>query len=89
MNDNGIHFVTCEMCGKRLIERKANGMWHFAFGRCRDENGILTGQVPVDIYIYGSLKIKCLRRRCGHWNVLNYFPFAGTPELGVTAQSDS
>jgi len=24
--------------------------------------------------IHGSLRMKCIRRTCGHWNVMNYFP---------------
>lgn len=75
MNGENGNFVICEKCGKRLIERKDNGIWHFAFGKFRDKEGNLTGRTPVDIYIYGSLKIRCLRRTCGHWNILNHFPF--------------
>ena len=75
MNDVKVNFIACTKCGKKLIERKENGMWHFAFGKFRDNNGNLTGRTPVDIYIYGSLKMRCLRRQCGHWNVFDYFPF--------------
>ena len=67
------NFVICEKCGKRLIERTPNGLWHFCFGR--DPNG-MSGP-PVDIWVHGSLKMKCLRRSCQHINTLNYFPFNG------------
>ncbi len=65
----------CEKCKKKLIERKENGLWHFAFGKYRDDDGNLLGIPPVEMYIYGSVKIKCLRRGCNHWNILNFFPF--------------
>jgi hypothetical protein len=71
-------FVVCERCGKKLIERKRNGMWHFIFGKPAD-NG--SNFIPVDMYIQGNIKMKCLRRSCGHWQVLNFFP--------TTFQSDN
>ena len=75
MNSNETHWVRCTKCGKKIIKRKENGLFHFVFGSTRDDNGNLTGQAPVDMYVYGSVKLKCLRRECGAWNVLNYFPF--------------
>jgi len=63
------HFVKCERCGKKLIERYENGIWKFVFGR-RGENS----EPVVNMEIYGSLKMKCLRRGCGHANILNFFP---------------
>lgn len=69
-NDNHPTFVLCEKCKKRLIERKQNGLWYFCFGKA--ESG--GEKIPVEMYIHGSIKLKCLRRNCGHWNVLNYFP---------------
>lgn len=68
-------FFLCEKCGKKLIERKENGVWHFVFGKMKDEDGTPIGKAPVEMYVYGSVKIKCLRRECEHWNVLNHFPF--------------
>jgi len=65
------NFVLCEKCGKKLIERLPNGLYHFLFGRSVGTPG---GPV-VDITIHGNLKIKCLRRSCQHVNILNYFPF--------------
>lgn len=60
-------FVNCEKCGKRLIERKHN-IWYFCFGR-----SVLKPNPPVEIYIIGTAKIKCLRGSCNHWNILNCF----------------
>jgi len=65
-------FIQCERCGKKLVKRLSNGLWHFKFGR--DING--HENPPVDILIYGSLQMKCLNRDCGHINTLNYYPFA-------------
>jgi ribosomal protein L37AE/L43A len=64
-------FITCSKCGKKLIERKKNGVWHFVFGK---SSGKGDSYVPVDMYIQGNIKIKCLRRGCGHWQTLSYFP---------------
>lgn len=64
-------FILCEKCGKKLIERQSNGMYHFVFGRNPND----PGNPPVDLTIHGNLKIKCLRRTCGHENILSYFPF--------------
>ena len=64
-------FICCEKCGKKLLERKPNGVWHFKFGRIEGKD-----ETIVDILIYGSLQFKCTRRSCGHVNTLNYFPCA-------------
>jgi len=69
-------FYLCEKCNKKLIERGDNGMWHFVFGKTKDEEGKLTGIPPVDMHIWGSIKMRCIRRGCGHWNVLNFLPFS-------------
>lgn len=61
-------FVSCEKCGKRLIERKSDGMWVFAFGKTSKPN-----QSAVEMFIYGCIKLKCIRKSCGHWNLLNHF----------------
>ncbi len=73
MEDNQ-SFIYCEKCGKKLIARETNGLFHFIFGKRKKEDGSLSEFSPVEIFIHGSLKIKCLARGCGHWNILNYFP---------------
>ena len=75
LSENKAKFFVCEKCGKKLIERKENGMWHFVFGKYRDKEGNVSGTAPVEMYIYGSVKIKCLKRGCDHFNILNFFPF--------------
>lgn len=62
-------FQFCEKCGKKLIERFSNGIWYFRFGKNSGSD-----HPPVEIWMHGSIKIRCLRRNCGHVNVLNYFP---------------
>lgn len=62
--------VCCEKCGKRLIERTKGGLWHFKFGRSKGDDFV------VDMKIYGSLKLTCLRKSCRHENVLNFLPDA-------------
>lgn len=61
-------FVKCEICGKKLLQRLPNGLWQFRFGS--DYNG---GPL-IDMQVVGSIKMKCIRRECGHINTLNYFP---------------
>lgn len=70
------NFVTCERCGKRLIERLPNGLWRFCFGR----NSSDPGRALVEILIHGNLQIKCWRHTCRHINTLNYFPFSQSKE---------
>ena len=69
-------FVTCKMCGKKLIQRMPNGLWHFMFGKSRETEESF---IPVNMYIHGSLKMRCISRECRkkhseHWNDLEYFP---------------
>jgi len=66
-------FIYCEKCGKKLLERKPKGVWHFRFGKIPGRN-----ETIVDILFYGSLMFKCTRRSCGYVNTLNFFP--GIPE---------
>lgn len=63
-------FIACSKCGKRLIERKANGIFYFLFGKPAKGSDF----VPVEILIQGNIRIKCIRRSCGHWQELSYFP---------------
>lgn len=65
-------FYRCEKCGKKLIQRLPNGIWVFRFGRQEDDNG--KSFTPVEMYIYGSIQMKCIKRTCGHLNNLHYFP---------------
>lgn len=61
-------FVVCVKCGKRLISKRQDGLWYFCFGKSMD------GNTPVEMYIFGSIRIKCIRKSCGHWNDLSHFP---------------
>ena len=61
-------FVRCEKCGKNLLERLPSGLFVFKFGK---KEG---GKPIVDMKIHVSIKMKCIRRSCGHENVLHYFP---------------
>ena len=75
MNNRRKSFRVCEKCGKKLIERLPNGMWCFQFGRKPNKDGeVVDEYCPVELYIHGSLKIKCLSRSCNHMNVFHYFP---------------
>jgi hypothetical protein len=69
-------FRVCEKCGKKLIQRLPNGMWSFQFGRRKDlnEDGVCDPYFPVEMYISGSVKIRCFSKICNHWNEFHYFP---------------
>jgi hypothetical protein len=73
MEDNRI-FLSCEKCGKKLVERMPNGLFRFIFGKKKSKDGVLLPYSPVYILIHGSIKIRCLSRSCGHFNIFNYFP---------------
>lgn len=70
-------FLYCSACGKRVLERMPNGLFRFVFGRNQND----PGKPPVEMFIHGSLKMRCLRRSCrtrseDHWNIFNFFPHA-------------
>lgn len=73
-------FFRCGKCGKKILKRLPNGLWEFAFGKFSTMLEKESNMGPiVQINIYGSLKMKCLRRRCrvkypDFWNILNFFP---------------
>ena len=60
-------FIKCEKCGKNLIQRLPNGLFHFKFGKNED------GKTPVDIKIHGNIQMRCLRGSCGHTQTINFF----------------
>lgn len=61
--------ICCQSCGRPIIRRLPNGVWHFVFGRQVDGD-----RSAVDMYIHGNIKIRCWRKDCGFLNTLNYFP---------------
>ena len=64
-----MYIARCEKCGKKLLIREDNGLWHFAFGRYGSQN------IPVvDMEIHGSIKMICLRKSCRHTNTFDFFP---------------
>ena len=67
--ENKTGWFCCEKCGKKLLRRKANGVFVFKFGRHKKEGGDV-----VHIEIFGSIKIKCFRENCQHVNTIDFFP---------------
>jgi hypothetical protein len=61
--------IRCEKCGKPIIRRYPNGVWHFMFGKRSGSK-----EPPVNMFIHGSLKLKCWHTGCGHENVLMHVP---------------
>lgn len=73
----------CAACGKTIILRDPNGVWYFSFGKMKNEEGKFVSESPIEIYVYGSVKIKCWRKECFHWNTFNFYPFK---EFGVETE---
>lgn len=67
--ENASVFLYCAKCNKKLIERRGDGLFVFKFGKNNESN-----RIPVEIYIYGSVKMLCIRGTCRHVNIFNYFP---------------
>ena len=83
-------WIRCAYCNRKLIKRKSNGLFHFKFGKPfkTNKDGIKElreSPTPVDIYIHGSIRIKCFHRHCGKFNTLNYFP--GTQQISLSSES--
>lgn len=77
MNNSNKNFYCCSLCGKKLIERKSNGIWRFVFGRERSDDS--TSNPVVSMEILGHVKMQCMRRSCrrknpDHWNTFNFLP---------------
>ncbi|MFW6121411.1 MAG: hypothetical protein ACOC80_11010 [Petrotogales bacterium] len=68
------NFIYCEKCGKKLLQRKPNGIFVFKFGKSRKGNPV------VNLEIHGSVRITCFRETCQHVNIINYFPEMFTPK---------
>ncbi len=80
-------FLTCEKCGKRLLERLPNGFFRFIFGRKREKDGTMREYTPVDMLIHGSVQMHCISRECNHVSTFNYFPNTISPNSNITNQS--
>jgi len=67
--------ILCEKCQLPLIQRLSNGIWKFKFGRQTIQQGNeMVEWIPIEFLAHGSLKLKCFRKSCGHWNTLNFLP---------------
>lgn len=84
---------TCSACGKVLIERKKNGLWHFVFGKgfSDNENNVF---IPVEMFIQGNIKMRCLRRSCrkqnpNHWNSFNFWPNSDQESIELKGGEDA
>ena len=74
--------ILCEQCGKPLIQRLSNGIWKFKWGKQKVFQGdTVSNWTPIELYAHGSLKLKCFRKACEHWNTLNYLPNANEIEV--------
>ena len=53
-----------------MIERLPNGLWKFVFGSDKEQ----VREPPVEMMIYGSIKMRCIRKTCRAWNTFHFFP---------------
>jgi len=65
-------FYTCKHCGKRLIQRQSNGVFKFQYGR--NPKYSTSPYPPVEMYIFGSVKMRCINNKCSKMNAFNFFP---------------
>jgi len=61
--DTGASWIFCESCQKKLAKRLPDGRIEFVFGQRQD------GEPKVVMLVDGTVRLKCLRYRCGHINV--------------------
>lgn len=64
--------VRCEKCNKILLFKFDDGRLEFVFGKNK-QNEKSSG-APVQMEIKGDVKMKCFRKGCNHWNVINSHP---------------
>lgn len=67
-DDNQGGWIYCEQCGKKLLRRRANGVFVFKFGRNSE------GKDVVNIEVMGSIRMKCFRENCQFVNQISFFP---------------
>jgi hypothetical protein len=73
------YLIKCKGCNRPLIERMESGLLKFIYGqpwkRSPDGNWIKAGSwVPIEMVIHGSIKMKCWRKQCQTWNIVNFLP---------------
>lgn len=61
-------WVYCEVCGKKLLRRKPNGVFVFKFGKNSNQESV------VNLEIFGSIRMVCFRDDCRHVNDIPLFP---------------
>lgn len=70
-------FLDCRQCGEGFIKFDMNtGLGHFKYGKAIKGKESRSNEDkrynPVDIYIWGTVKMRCFR--CGTWNYISFFP---------------
>lgn len=59
--------------------RTTSGLFHFRFGKptkitAEGNKELRDTASPVEIFVQGSLRMRCTHRGCREWVTLNYFP---------------
>jgi ribosomal protein L37AE/L43A len=78
MHKRGGYFI-CESCSfsgnfLKFVGKQRNAPYEIIRALTDKFRIARSDSAPVEIFIHGSLKIKCFRSKCGHFNVLTYFP---------------
>jgi len=83
-------WVNCSKCKEGLLKYdSASGVGHLRFGKAKKPNKAYRNggnseerYNPIDIYIMGTLKMRC--PKCGGWNLLNFFPHSNVLTIDET-----
>lgn len=97
MADRG--FLVCPKCKKKILRRRPNGLFSFAFGQWAGKDTIIVDGKEialgptVQIEVFGSLKMRCIRKSCREkhpdfWIVFNFFPEEDLETEGQSARAE-
>ena len=64
-------FLYCEHCRKKMVRRMPNGILHFLYGKKFNGEEVYA---PVEIYIHGSIQMRCIDKGCREWNTFTLLP---------------
>ena len=95
MADRG--FLICPICKKKILRRRPNGLFSFAFGQWAGKDAVIVDGKEVSlgptvqIEVFGSLKMRCIRKSCrekhpNFWIIFNFFP-SGEESTKIEHQS--
>lgn len=95
MVDKG--FLICPKCKKKMLRRRPNGLFSFAFGQWAGKDIVIVDGKEVSlgptvqIEVFGSLKMRCIRKSCREkhpdfWITFDFFP-SNEERIKIESQS--